>query len=106
MGLVAGGLFQQTIELDTQPFETWDVETSVMFKIQNLDPEAFSEATRFPPPSTTIDANTYKQYGFPFFEIWVEAKRAETSGEEVKEEESMPQRVHINGKFRSRSWRD
>ncbi|KAF7541645.1 hypothetical protein G7054_g492 [Neopestalotiopsis clavispora] len=99
MGLAAGGLIQQTIEADPQPAD------------RRHGPAAAADA---------VDAETYAQHGYPFFEIWgeekmgvrgdfaevksvaqIEAERARERGEAVEEEKSVPQRIHVIGKFRS-----
>ncbi|KAF3012951.1 hypothetical protein E8E14_000046 [Neopestalotiopsis sp. 37M] len=120
MGLAAGGLIQQTIEADPQPADVWDVDAAILLNLQILDSESFSDVTGLPPPPTPVDAETYAQHGYPFFEIWgeektgvrgdfaevksvaqIEAERARERGEAVEEEKSVPQRIHVIGKFRS-----
>ncbi|KAH6653835.1 hypothetical protein BKA67DRAFT_676351 [Truncatella angustata] len=120
MGLAAGGFIQQTIEPDSNPSSIWDAEASILLNLQILDSESFCDVTGLPPPPTPIDAETYAQHGYPFFEIWgeektgvkgdfdevknvaqIEAERAREKGEKVVEEESVPQRVHIIGQFKS-----
>lgn len=120
MGLAAGGLIQQTIEPDSQPTDVWDVDAAILLNLQILDSESFSDVTGLPPPPTPVDAETYAQHGYPFFEIWgeektgvrgdfaevksvaqIEAERARERGEPFEEEKSVPQRIHVIGKFRS-----
>ncbi|OLN83089.1 hypothetical protein CCHL11_09645 [Colletotrichum chlorophyti] len=110
MGLAAGGLIKQTIETDDRLSDSWDVEASVMVNLQILDVESFCAVTGQPAPSTPVDAKTYADHGYPFFEIWgeektgikgefeevksvaqIEAERAMASGKDVKEEESVPE---------------
>ncbi|ETS85788.1 hypothetical protein PFICI_03813 [Pestalotiopsis fici W106-1] len=120
MGLAAGGFIQQTIEPDRHPADVWDVDEANLLNLQILDSESFTEVTGLPPPPTPVDAETYAQNGYPFFEIWgeektgvkgdfaevksvaqIEAERAKERGEEVEEEKSVPQRIHVIGHFRS-----
>ncbi|KAK1580502.1 uncharacterized protein LY79DRAFT_561311 [Colletotrichum navitas] len=122
MGLAAGGLIKQTIEADTHPADIWDVEASVMLNLQILDVESFSAVTGQPALDTPIDAKSYAESGYPFFEIWgeeksgikgdfaevksvaqIEAERARAESKTVAEE-SVPVRVlqlgHFNSTFR------
>ncbi|KAJ0159253.1 hypothetical protein CTA2_10058 [Colletotrichum tanaceti] len=120
MGLAAGGLINQTIEADQHPADAWDAEASVMMNLQILDVESFCAVTGRPAPDTPVDAQSYADSGYPFFEIWgeeksgiagdfsevksvaqIEAERAEAEGKDVKEEESVPVRVVQLGHFRS-----
>ncbi|CCF44765.1 integral membrane protein [Colletotrichum higginsianum] len=121
MGLAAGGLINQTIEADQHPADAWDVEASVMLNLQILDVESFCAVTGQPAPDTPVDAQSYADSGYPFFEIWgeeksgiagefsevksvaqIEAERAEAEGKGAKEEEqSVPVRVVQLGHFRS-----
>lgn len=120
MGIAAGGLIRQAIEPDGHPADTWDVGAAILLNLQILNSESFSEATGLPPPTTPVDAATYADHGYPFFEIWgeertgvqgefgevrsvaqIEAERARERGEQAQEEESVPQRVHVIGHYRS-----
>ncbi|KAK2003650.1 integral membrane protein [Colletotrichum falcatum] len=120
MGLAAGGLIKQTIEADTHPADTWDVEASVMMNLQILDVESFSAVTGRPPPDTPVSARSYAENGYPFFEVWgeeksgvkgdfaevksvaqIEAERARAEGGTAREEESVPVRVLQLGRFKS-----
>ncbi|KAK1633684.1 integral membrane protein [Colletotrichum phormii] len=120
MGLAAGGLITQTIEADKYPADVWDVEASVMMNLQILGVESFCAVTGQPAPDTPINAQSYANHGYPFFEIWGEektgikgdfsevksvaqlgAERAEAAGKEYKEEESVPVRIVQLGPFRS-----
>ncbi|GKT53127.1 integral membrane protein [Colletotrichum tofieldiae] len=120
MSLAAGGLIKQTIEADTHPASAWDVEASVMMNLQILDVESFCAVTGQPAPDTPVDAQSYINNGYPFFEIWgeeksgikgdfsevksvaqIEAERAEAEGKDIEEEQSLPVRVVQLGSFRS-----
>jgi hypothetical protein len=120
MGIAAGGSINQTIERDTYPVGLWDVSSSILLNIQILDSEAFTEVTGLPPLDTPIDAETYARHGYPFFEIWgeektgivgqfaevksvaqIEEERAKEKGEAYEKEKSVPQRVHVIGRFSS-----
>jgi hypothetical protein len=72
MSLAAGGLIKQAINADPYPASIWDPESAIMFNIQLLNSESFMEVTGRAPPSSPIDAKTYQQHGYPFFDIWNE----------------------------------
>jgi len=72
MSLAAGGLIKQSINADTYPASIWDPESTIMFNIQLLNSESFMAVTGRAPPSSPIDAKTYQQHGYPFFDIWNE----------------------------------
>ncbi|KAJ0335267.1 hypothetical protein COL922a_009470 [Colletotrichum nupharicola] len=74
MGLAAGGLITQSIEADPYPADVWDIEASVMMNLTILDIESFAALTGQPAPNTPVDAKTYAQHGYPFFELWGEEK--------------------------------
>jgi hypothetical protein len=122
MGISAGGFIKQTINPDTHEPDVWDTDASVMMNVQILDSESFCAVTGLPPPSTPVDAATYAQHGYPFFEIWgekktgikgefgevksvaqIEAERAAAEGMILPEEPSVPVRiVELNmGTFKS-----
>lgn len=72
MSLAAGGLIKQSINADAYPASIWDPESTILFNIQLLNSESFMAVTGRAPPATPIDAKTYQQHGYPFFDIWNE----------------------------------
>lgn len=72
MSLAAGGLIKQSINADPYPASIWDTESTIMFNIQLLNSESFMAVTGRAPPTSPIDAKTYQQHGYPFFDIWNE----------------------------------
>jgi hypothetical protein len=120
MGLAAGGMISQTIIADSYPADSWDIGAAVMMNIQILDVESFCNVTGQPAPTTPVDAKTYADHGYPFFELWgeeksgikgefsevksvaeIEAERAKASGQETQREESVPIRVIQLGRFKT-----
>jgi len=69
MGFAAGGLIKQYIQRDSYAPDSWDQSTTTAFNLQVLDAAVFKEVTGFAPPSCPIDARTYKEHGYPFFDI-------------------------------------
>jgi hypothetical protein len=72
MSLAAGGLIKQSINADPYPASIWDVESTILFNVQLLNSESFMAVTGRAPPSSPVDAKTYQQHGYPFFDIWNE----------------------------------
>src|SRR5438045_3977045 len=69
MGFAAGGLIKQYIQRDVYAPDSWDQSTTTAFNLQVLDAAVFKEVTGFAPPKCPIDARTYKEHGYPFFDI-------------------------------------
>lgn len=72
MSLAPGGLIKQTINPDLYPASTWSTDSSILFNVQLLNSASFFAVTGRAPPATPIDAKTYNNYGYPFFDIWNE----------------------------------
>lgn len=74
MGLGAGGMIRQKIYPDPYGLDTWDQENYGRACISIINSLQFESITGKQPPATPIDAKTYTQYGFPWFELYDEAK--------------------------------
>jgi hypothetical protein len=74
MGLGAGGKMQQKIYPDKYGIETWDLENYGSIFIYIVNSEKYREITGLEPPPTPISAQTYTEYGFPWFSLYDEEK--------------------------------
>lgn len=74
MGLGAGGKMQQKIYPDEYGLETWDIENYGYIFVYIVNSEKYREITGFEPPASPITAQTYMQYGFPWFSLYDEEK--------------------------------
>jgi hypothetical protein len=72
MGLGAGGAIKQKIYPDPFGLETWDQKNSGHVWIHILNSAQYEEITGLRAPATPIDAHTYTQHGFPWFELYEE----------------------------------
>lgn len=74
MGLGAGGKITQKIYPDPYGLETWDQQNYGRVFIHIINSLQFEAITAREPPPTPIDAKTYTDYGFPWFDLYDEAK--------------------------------
>ncbi len=74
MGLGAGGKMQQKIYPDEYGIETWDLENYGSIFVYIVNSEKYREITGIEPPPTPISAQTYTEYGFPWFSLYDEEK--------------------------------
>jgi hypothetical protein len=72
MGLSAGGKIQQKIYLDPYGLDAWDLQHFGSVWVHILNSEQYRAVTDLEPPPTPIEARTYTQYGFPWFQLYDE----------------------------------
>jgi hypothetical protein len=72
MGLGAGGKMRQKIYPDPHGLDTWDPENYGTLFVHIVNSEQYQELTGREPPPTPIDAATYTEYGFPWFDLYDE----------------------------------
>ena len=89
MGLAAGGRMRQQIFPDPHGIETWDEENHGRLFIHILNSETFHEVTGEAPPPTPISAETYTEYGLPWFELYAKDLGDIQAGEELKKVKSV-----------------
>jgi hypothetical protein len=74
MGLAAGGRMTQAIYPDPYGIETWDPASGVSVAIHIVNSEQYRALTGEDPPPSPVDARTYTEHGFPWFELYDEAR--------------------------------
>lgn len=74
MGLGAGGKMKQKIYPDEYGIETWDLENYGSIFVCIVNSEKYQEITGLEPPPTPISAQTYTEYGLPWFSLYDEEK--------------------------------
>ncbi len=74
MGLGAGGTMQQKIYPDPHGIEVWDQDNCGRVFIHIINSAEYFAITGLAPPPTPIDAKTYTEYGFPWFDLYDETK--------------------------------
>ncbi len=89
MGLAAGGRMRQQIFPDPHGIETWDEENHGRLFIHILNSEMFREVTGEAPPPTPVSAETYTEYGLPWFELYAKDLGDIPASEELKKVKSL-----------------
>jgi len=74
MGLAAGGRMEQKIYPDGYGKDTWDAEASTSFHVHIVNSTMYHEVTGEAPPPTPISAQTYTDYGLPWFKLYDEER--------------------------------
>jgi hypothetical protein len=74
MGLAAGGKITQKIYPDPYGVETWDEHNCGRLFIHLINSEQYAAITGESPPPTPISAQTYTEYGLPWFDLYDEAQ--------------------------------
>ena len=72
MGLAAGGTMRQKIYPDPYGLDVWDQERFGEVVVHIVNSARFREITSREPPPSPIDAKTYTDYGFPWFDLYDE----------------------------------
>lgn len=72
MALGAGGAIKQKIYPDPYGLEAWDQKNFGLVWVHILNSKQYEEVTGLKAPATPIDAQTYTQHGFPWFELYDE----------------------------------
>lgn len=75
MGIGAGGQIKQKIYVDPYGIETWDQQNFARLNIHILNSEQYSAITGLEPPLTPISAETYAEYGLPWFDLYDESMK-------------------------------
>jgi hypothetical protein len=74
MGIGAGGAIRQKIYPDPYGIDVWDRESGGTATIHVLNAEQYAQVTGRNPPLTPISVETYLERGFPWFELYDEAR--------------------------------
>ena len=84
MGLAAGGRMTQKIYPDPYGLDTWDQASGVSVHIHIVNSEQYEAITGELPPPTPIDARTYTERGFPWFELYDETRADLAAAERLR----------------------
>ena len=91
MGVGAGGQIVQKVYPDPYGLETWDQTHCGNLFVHIVNSLQYEQITGCPLPPSPVNAKTYTEYGFPWFELYDEAKDQLTAGEKLKEVKSVRQ---------------
>ncbi|TEY43154.1 hypothetical protein BOTCAL_0377g00030 [Botryotinia calthae] len=95
--LAPGGSIHQAIRKYIFDKDRYDEKNAIMFNVQFLAPKTFQLVTGTPPPPTPVSADTYAEYGYPFFEIYNEPKAITgTFGELLKSVGDIDKEKNVN----------
>jgi hypothetical protein len=84
LGLGAGGKMRQKIYPDPYGIDVWDPENRRSIFIHIVDSIRFREITNLDPPPTPVDARTYTEYGFPWFDLYDEHRQTIAATERLR----------------------
>lgn len=74
MGLGAGGTMKQKIYEDPHGIETWDVANFGRVFVHIVNSTMWTEITGEPPPATPVNAKSYTNAGYPWFDVYDEGR--------------------------------
>ena len=97
MGLGAGGKIRQKVYLDPYGLGAWDLQNFSSVWVHILNSEQYRAVTGLEPPPTSIDARTYTQYGFPWFQLYDEELRDVPAAERLARVKSLRERQSERG---------
>jgi hypothetical protein len=92
MGLGAGGKIKQKIYPDRYGIDTWDPENSGCVFVHIVNSEQYREVTGLEPPPTPISAQTYTQYGLPWFDLYDETQSDIAAAEKLAKVKSIKEK--------------
>jgi hypothetical protein len=91
MGLGAGGKMKQKIYPDPHGIDAWDTNNYGSVFVHLVNSEQFRALTGLEPPPTPISAQTYTEYGLPWFDLYDESLGDVESPEGLTQIESVKQ---------------
>jgi GTP-binding nuclear protein Ran len=72
MGLAAAGKIKQKIKQDYRGKDFWDITSEQKLFVHIVNSAMYQEITGRPPPETPVDARSYTENGYPWFDIYEE----------------------------------
>jgi hypothetical protein len=97
MGLAAGGRMKQKIYPDPYGVETWDEHNCGRLFVHIVNSEQYEAITGEAPPPTPISAQTYTEYGLPWFDLYDEAQGDVAVAEKLARIQSIRERDAESG---------
>jgi hypothetical protein len=82
MGVGAGGRIKQKVYPDPYGLDTWDAENYESIIVYLVNSAQYQAVTSSAPPPTPISAQTYIQFGLPWFDLYDE-KAGDISATEI-----------------------
>lgn len=97
LGIGAGGSIGQKIYPDRYGIDTWDVSNPTEVHVHIVNTEHYRALTGEEPPPTPITAESYVEFGLPWFEIYDEDRGDVTPGDRLARVESVRERDEKRG---------
>jgi hypothetical protein len=101
MGIGAGGRMAQKIYPDKYGLDTWDQENFGSVFIHIVNSEQYQEITGHKPPPSPVNAKTYTEHGFPWFELYEEHRATVSKSEKLSNVRSVNEIDVSKGKAKS-----
>jgi len=89
LGAAVGGMMRQKIYPDPFGIETWDAKSALKLRVHFLQPAVFALVTGEPMPPTPVNAREYTNAGFPWFDLYDDAKSDLDPAEALKQLKSI-----------------
>jgi hypothetical protein len=89
MAIGAGGRITQKIYPDPYGLDVWDQGNVNSVTVHLVNSEQYRGITGEDPPPTPVDAGTYTAHGFPWFELYDEARASVPASDRLREVESI-----------------
>jgi hypothetical protein len=97
MGLAAGGQMEQKIYPDPHGLETWDPETYGELWVHIVNSLQYWAITGEEAPPSPVDAQTYTQYGLPWFALYDDEAETLAAAQKLGSVKSLQQREKERG---------
>jgi hypothetical protein len=91
MGIGAGGKMEQKIYPDEYGVDTWDPDNYGRVYVHIVNSLMFRQITDLAPPPTPISADTYTEYGFPWFKLYDEKQGDIASSDKLSKVKTVKQ---------------
>jgi hypothetical protein len=92
LGLGAGGTMRQKVYPDPHGIDTWDVEAFGEVFVHIVNVAQYEAITGRAAPPTPIDAKTYTELGFPWFELYDEDRADVQASKRLAKVKSVPEK--------------
>jgi hypothetical protein len=97
LGLAAGGQIEQKIYPDEYGIDTWDPTNRGELFVHIVNSEQYQALTGEAPPPSPISAQTYTDWGLPWFALYDERKGAVPAAEPLSGVKSVRQQDQERG---------
>jgi hypothetical protein len=105
MGMAAGGRIKQKIYVDPYGTETWDQQNFARLHVHILNSEQYRAITGLEPPLTPVSAETYAEYGLPWFDLYDESFQGVAASAKLAAVKTLRQKDEETGKNKARNGR-